>query len=118
MNSNVTTIDEYIANSPKQTQPILQELRKAIREAAPQATETISWRMPTFKLNGYLVHFAVYKKHVGFYPAGTSAIEAFRDQLTEYKTSKAAVQFPLDKPLPVDLIKAMVRFRVKENLAK
>jgi uncharacterized protein YdhG (YjbR/CyaY superfamily) len=118
MKSKIKTIDEYITSSPEDIQPILKKFRDAIREVAPQATETISWQMPTFKLNGYLVHFAAFKKHIGFYPAGTSVIEMYRDKLTDYKTSKGAVQFPLDKPLPIDLIKEMVRFRVKENLAK
>jgi len=111
------TIDEYLATVPKKVQGILQELRQAIREAAPEAREAISWQMPTFKLNGNLVHFAAHKNHIGFYPA-PSAIEAFKEELSAYKTSKGAVQFPLDEPLPFDLVKKMVRFRVKENLRK
>lgn len=111
------TIDEYLATVPKKVQGILQELRQAIREAAPEAREAMSWQMPTFKLNGNLVHFAAHKNHIGFYPA-PSAIEAFREELAAYKTSKGAVQFPLGEPLPFDLVKKMVRFRVKENLRK
>lgn len=95
----------------------MERLRKAIKEEAPQATETINYQMPTFKLNGNLVHFAAYKNHIGFYPA-PSAIEAFKDKLSSYKTSKGAIQFPLDKSLPIDLIREMVRYRIRENLAK
>ncbi len=109
--------DEYIATFPKDVKSVMEKLRKAIKEEAPQATETISYQMPTFKLNGNLVHFAAYKKHIGFYPT-PSAIEAFREKLSSYKTSKGAIQFPLDKSLPIDLVKEMVRFRVKQNLAK
>jgi len=109
--------DEYIATFPKDVQSVMEKLRKAIKEEAPKATETISYQMPTFKLNGNLVHFAAYKKHIGFYPT-PSAIEAFREKLSSYKTSKGAIQFPLDKSLPIDLVKEMVRFRVKQNLAK
>jgi uncharacterized protein YdhG (YjbR/CyaY superfamily) len=111
------TIDEYIASFPKDIQHLMERLRKAIKEEAPQATETINYQMPTFKLNGNLVHFAAYKNHIGFYPA-PSAIEAFKDKLSSYKTSKGAIQFPLDKSLPIDLIKEMVRYRIRENLAK
>jgi uncharacterized protein YdhG (YjbR/CyaY superfamily) len=111
------TIDEYLATVPKKVQGILQELRQAIREAAPEAREAMSWQMPTFKLNGDLVHFAAHKNHIGFYPA-PSAIEAFKEELAAYKTSKGAVQFLLDEPLPFDLVKKLVRFRVKENLRK
>jgi uncharacterized protein YdhG (YjbR/CyaY superfamily) len=95
----------------------MEKMRKAIKEEAPQATEAISYQMPTFKLNGNLVHFAAYKKHIGFYPT-PSAIEAFREKLSSYKTSKGAIQFPIDKSLPIDLIKDMVKYRVKENTAK
>lgn len=111
------TIDEYIATFPKNVQTIMEKMRKAIKEEAPQATEAIRYQMPTFKLNGNLVHFAAYKKHIGFYPA-PSAIEAFREKLSSYKTSKGAIQFPIDKSLPIDLVKGIVRYRVKENLAK
>jgi len=108
------SIDEYISTFPEDVQPLLRQLRVTIKSAAPQATETISWQMPSFKLNGYLVHFAAYKNHIGFYP-GTSAIDAFKEKLAVYKTSKGAIQFPLDKPLPLDLVTQIVHFRVKEQ---
>ena len=90
-------------------------MRQTIREAAPEAIETISYQMPTFKLNGNLVHFAAFKNHIGFYPT-PSGIEQFKKELSPYKGSKGAVQFPLDKPAPFDLVKKIVIFRVKENL--
>jgi uncharacterized protein YdhG (YjbR/CyaY superfamily) len=111
------SIDEYIAAAPKNLQETLQELRRSIKEAAPQAEEVISYQMPAFKLNGILVWFAVYKDHIGFYPKA-SAIEAFKEKLSAYQTSKGTVQFPLNKPLPLDLIKEIVYFRLKEDLAK
>jgi uncharacterized protein YdhG (YjbR/CyaY superfamily) len=109
------TIDEYIAVFPKNVQSILEELRQAIREAAPEAKETISYQMPAFKLNGILVYFAAFKNHIGFYPT-SSGIEAFKEKLSPYETSKGTVRFPINEPIPFDLIKEMVRFRVKENL--
>ena len=109
------TMDEYIAVFPKNVQIILEELRQAIREAAPEAKETISYQMPAFKLNGILVYFAAFKNHIGFYPT-SSGIEAFKEKLSPYKTSKGTVRFPINEPIPFDLIKEMVRFRVKENL--
>ena len=111
----IQSINEYIATFPKNVQSILQELRQAIREAAPDAKEAISYQMPAFKLNGNLVWFAAYKNHIGFYPKA-SAIEAFKEKLSPYETSKGTVKFPINKPIPLDLIKEMVRFRVKENL--
>ncbi len=111
------TIDAYIAQFPQDVQTILQGLRATIRAAAPEANEKISYQMPTLYLEGNLVHFAAYKHHIGFYPA-PSAIDAFKDKLTPYKTSKGAVQFPIDQPLPVDLIRRVVVFRVAENLEK
>lgn len=113
-NKSIATIDDYIAQFLPEIQEILQSLRNVIREAAPEASEKISWQMPTFFLNGNLVHFAAFKKHIGFYPA-PSGIETFKDKLVGYKTSKGAVQFPIDKPLPFDLIREIVAFRVKEN---
>ncbi|MBN7771765.1 iron chaperone [Clostridium aminobutyricum] len=92
----------------------LQEIRQVIKEAAPQASEKISWRMPTFYLNGNLVHFAMHKSHIGFYP-GASGVENFKDQLGEYKYAKGSIQFPLSKPLPEKLITDIVKFRVQEN---
>jgi len=115
--SEVKSIDEYIAMFPENMKIVLQQLRIAIRESAPQARESISYQMPTFKLNGNLVHFAAHKNHIGFYPT-PSAIEAFKNRLSSYKTSKGAVQFPLNEPLPLELVKEMVRFRVKENSDK
>lgn len=110
-------IDEFIIKFPVSVQLKLNEIRKAIKQAAPEAEETINYGIPTFKLNGNLVHFAAGKNHIGFYPA-PSGIEKFKDELSGYKTSKGAVQFPLDKPLPIDLIKKIVKFRVKENIEK
>lgn len=111
------SIDEYIAGFPPETQEILEELRGLIRAAAPDATETISYAIPTFDLNGHLVHFAGYEHHVGFYPT-SSGIEAFREELTPYKTGKGSAQFPLGQPLPAGLIRRIVEFRVQENLGK
>jgi len=117
MDSNKTTyasIDEYIATFAPETREILQTLREAIRESAPDATEKISYQMPTFVLHGNLVHFAAYSNHIGFYPT-PSGISAFQRELTEYKWSKGAVQFPIDKPLPYELIGKIVRYRADEN---
>lgn len=115
--SAAKSIDEYIAEFPPETQEVLTEMRELIQAAAPEATETISYAIPTFELNGHLVHFAAFARHIGFYPT-SSGIEAFQGELTPYKSSKGAVQFPLDRPLPKDLIRRMVRFRVEENTAK
>jgi uncharacterized protein YdhG (YjbR/CyaY superfamily) len=111
------TIDEYIATFPKDIQIILQKIRQIIHEAAPEAKEAISYQMPTFKLNGNLVHFAAFKSHIGFYPT-PSGTEAFQKEISPYKSGKGSIQFPLDKPISYDLIKKIVLFRVKENLAK
>lgn len=111
------TMDEYIAAFPKEVQDILENMRGTIRESAPQAAEAISYGIPTFKLNGNLVHFAAYKNHIGFYPA-SSAIVAFKKELSPYKQAKGTVQFPIDQPIPFDLVKKIVRYRVGENLAK
>jgi uncharacterized protein YdhG (YjbR/CyaY superfamily) len=110
-----TTIDEYIATFPEEVQKKLQALRETIRTAAPQAKEKISYQMPTFTLEGNLVHFAAYPKHIGFYPT-PSGIEAFKQELAMYKGAKGSVQFPLDKPLPLELVRRIVIFRVQENL--
>jgi uncharacterized protein YdhG (YjbR/CyaY superfamily) len=106
--------DEYIAGFPENTQKMLNELRSAIRKAAPEAEETISYRMPAYRLNGVLVYFAAQKNHIGFYPT-SSGVDAFREELSAYKTSKGAIQFPLDEPIPLKLVSAIVKFRVKEN---
>ena len=115
--STATSIDEHIAAFPTETQKVLQEVRAIIKGSAPDATETISYGIPTFDLNGHLVHFAGYKRHIGFYPT-SSGIEAFKEELTPYKSSKGSVQFPLGKPLPTDLIRRIVEFRVGENTGK
>jgi uncharacterized protein YdhG (YjbR/CyaY superfamily) len=107
-------IDEYIAGFPPEVQEILQKIRLTIRKAAPKAEEAISYMIPTFKLNGNLVHFAAYKKHIGLYPAPRGN-EAFKEELSAYGGGKGTVQFPLDKPIPYALIRKIVKFRVKEN---
>jgi len=110
-------IDEYIRLFPDDIQALLQSLRQTIRETAPDAEETISYQMPAFKQNGMLVYFAAFKKHIGFYPT-SSGIEAFREELSAYEGSKGTVRFPIDKPLPLDLVRDIVKFRVRENLEK
>ncbi|MHC1757698.1 MAG: iron chaperone [Methanosarcina sp.] len=115
--NTINNIDEYIAIFPKNVRDILEELRKVIRESAPEAEETISYGMPTFKLNGNLVHFAAHKNHIGFYPT-PSAIVAFKKELSSYKQAKGSVQFPINEPIPFDIVKKIVEFRVKENEAK
>lgn len=108
-------IDEYIVGFPSDVQEILEQIRMTIRKAAPDAEETISYRMPTFTLKGNLVHFAAFKKHIGFYPTSTG-IEEFKDELSAYEGGKGSVRFPLGHPIPFDLISEIVRFRVRENL--
>ena len=112
------SVDEYISWFPEETQILLEQMRATIRSVAPEAEEVISYMMPGFKLNGMLVWFAGFKNHIGFYPRGSSAIIAFEKELANYKTSKGAIQFPKDKPLPIALIKRMVEFRVTQNLGK
>lgn len=112
--SGFETIDEYIAMFPQQIQGILQELRRVIRETAPEATEKISYQMPTFYLYTNLVHFAAFKNHIGFFPT-SSGVEAFADKLTGYKTSKGTIQFQLNQPIPYDLVREIVEYRVQEN---
>ncbi len=112
------TIDEYIASCPKYVQEILKKVRATIRKAAPEAEETIDYQMPTFKLKGSnLVHFAAHKKHIGFYPT-PSGIEKFKEEISVYEWAKGSVQFPLDKPIPYDLIGRITEFRMKENLER
>jgi len=111
------SIDEYIKQFQPEIQELLQNIRKVIKEAAPEAQEKISYQMPTFFLNGNLVHFAAFKNHIGFYPAPTG-IEAFKEELSLYKGAKGSVQFPLDKPMPYELISKIVKFRVGENIEK
>lgn len=110
-------IDDYIARYPKNAQALLTKVRVTIQRTAPEATEKISYAIPTFYLNGNLVHFAAFKAHIGFYPT-SSGITAFKKELIEYKTSRGAVQFPFDKPLPFALVKRIVKFRVKETMRK
>jgi len=107
-------IDEYIAAFPTDVQTILEQVRATIKAAAPEAEETISYAIPTFKFNGNLVHFAAFKNHIGFYPT-PAGIDEFERALSVYKQGKGSVQFPLDKPIPLDLITRMVKFRVKRN---
>lgn len=111
------TIDEYIAQFPEDIQQVLSQVRAVVKESAPQASEKISYQMPTFYLNGNLVHFAAFKRHIGFYPAPTG-VEAFKEELSAYKNAKGSVQFPLDQPMPLDLIRRIVAYRVAENLKK
>jgi uncharacterized protein YdhG (YjbR/CyaY superfamily) len=111
------SIDEYIATFPEEIQSILQTIRATVRAAAPDAEEKISYQMPTFFLKGNLVHFAAFKNHSGFYPT-PSGIEAFKEELARYQGAKGSVQFPLDEPMPLDLITQIVKLRVAENLEK
>lgn len=111
------TIDKYILSFPKEVQLVLQLIRTTIQNSAPEATEKISYGIPTFYLNGNLVHFAVFKSHIGFYATPTGHKE-FQKELSIYKQGKGSVQFPLNKPMPIELIKRIVKFRVKENLEK
>jgi len=111
------TIAEYIAGFPEDVQVILENIRQTIRAVAPEARETISYGIPTFVHYGNLVHFAAFKRHIGFYP-GSSGIAHFKDEIAAYKNAKGSVQFPIDQPIPYDLIRRMTAFRVQENLAK
>lgn len=111
------TIDEYIALFPIKTQEMLQQIRKSIQNAAPDAVETISYKMPAFKQNKVLVYFAAYEKHIGFYPTG-DGIEAFKAEFSDFKWSKGAVQFPLNEPLPLDLITRITKFKAEKDLEK
>ncbi|HII85792.1 TPA: DUF1801 domain-containing protein [Candidatus Bathyarchaeota archaeon] len=111
------TVDEYIAFFPNNLQIKLQELRQTIRESAPDAEEVISYGMPAYRLSGILVYFAAFKKHIGFYPT-SSGVEAFREELSDYETSKGTIRFPLNKPIPLELVTKIVKFRVDENMCK
>lgn len=115
--SSPTTIDEYIAGFPSEVRAILERVRDAIRRAAPDAVEAIKYRMPTFVLDENLAHFAAFENHIGFYPT-PSGIERFQDDLSRYKHAKGSVQFPIDEPMPLDLIGRIVEFRVGEVRAK
>jgi uncharacterized protein YdhG (YjbR/CyaY superfamily) len=111
--SKITTIDDYILDQPIEVQPLLQAVRKTIRTAAPDATEKITWRMPTFWQGENIVHFAAFKKHIGVFPGG-EAVGVFKERLTGYKTSKGTIQFPLDKPIDHRLIADIVSWRVEQ----
>ncbi|TCD10860.1 hypothetical protein EZ449_08250 [Pedobacter frigidisoli] len=115
--SEPKTIDEYIALFPLKTQEILQQVRETIHKAVPNAKEVISYKMPAFKQSAVLVYFAAYKNHIGFYPTG-SGIEAFQHEFGDYKWSKGAVQFPIDKPMPLDLITRITKFKAERDLEK
>lgn len=115
--SSDVLVDEYISQFPLDVQVKLQALRQIIRDSAPNAVEKISYKMPTYSEHGNLVHFAAYAKHIGFYP-GASGIEAFKEELSWYKGAKGSVQFPLDQPLPEELIRRIVEFRVQANAKK
>jgi uncharacterized protein YdhG (YjbR/CyaY superfamily) len=115
--SNYNSIDEYIATFPREIQEKLEELRTVIKDVVPEAQEKISYQMPTFALKGNLVHFAAFKNHIGFYPT-PSGITAFDDELSIYKRAKGSAQFPIDQPLPLELIRKIVKYRVEENLGK
>ena len=117
MDTSITTIDQYISGFPTEIQILLEQVRATIREAAPDAKEAIKYAMPTFVLNGNLVHFAAFRNHIGFYPV-PSGIVAFKEELSAYKNGKGSVQFPFNRPLPLDLIARIVEFRVKENRSK
>jgi uncharacterized protein YdhG (YjbR/CyaY superfamily) len=110
----INTIDEYISTFPPDVREILEKLRKTIHEAAPEAEEAMRYGIPTFRLNDNLVHFAAFEHHIGFYPT-PSAIVAFREELSPYKHAKGSVRFPLDEPIPYDLVRKIVEYRVKES---
>lgn len=116
-NSGFSSIDEYIATFPEDIQKRLQEVRAVIKASAPDAEEKISYQMPTFFLKGNLVHFAAFKNHIGFYPT-PSGIEPFKEELSVYQGAKGSIRFPLDQPLPLELIGKIVKLRVAENLKK
>lgn len=117
MKNNFTSIDEYIAAFPKETQKILKEIRATIQAAAPNAEEKISYQMPTFFLNGNLIHFAAFKNHIGIYPT-PSGTEAFKEEISRYQGAKGSIRLPIDEPMPLKLISRIVKFRVAENLQK
>lgn len=117
MQPKITNIDDYIATFPAAVKEHLQQIRETIRKAAPMAKEKISYGMPTFELNGNLIHFAGYKNHIGLYPA-PQGVEAFKQDLSVYKGAKGSVQFPLGQPMPLELISRITKFRVEQNMAK
>ncbi|MCK9207496.1 MAG: DUF1801 domain-containing protein [Salinivirgaceae bacterium] len=117
MKLTINEVDTYISAFPPEVQALLEQVRATIKQNAPDADETISYQMPTYVYHGNLVHFAGYKNHIGFYPV-PSGIEAFKKELLVYKGAKGSVQFPLNQPMPLELIAKIVRFRVAENKKK
>jgi uncharacterized protein YdhG (YjbR/CyaY superfamily) len=117
MSKHYASVEEYLATQPEETRELLEDLRAIIKNAAPHATETISYNMPAYDLNGILVYFAAYKGHIGLYPTA-SGIKAFQQEIAKYESSKGAIRLPLDRPLPKTLITRIVKFRLKENLEK
>ncbi len=116
-NTKFKTVDEYIAAFPAKVKTLLKQMRKTIKAAAPEAEEVISYNMPGYKLHGMLVYFAAHSNHIGFYP-GTSVMESFEKMLSSYEKSKGTIRFPISEPLPLEIIKTLVRFRVEENKQK
>ena len=114
-NTTIKNVDAYLVAQPRNVRLILQRLRQTITSAAPDAEELISYQMPAYKYHGVLVYFAAFRNHIGFYPT-SSGIAKFKKELSRYKTGKGSVQFPIDKPLPLPLIRKIVKYRVKENL--
>ena len=117
METNYKNVDEYIASFPEPVKHRMQELREIILQNAPGATETISYKIPAFNLNGYLVYFAGFKKHIGLYSV-PNAVDTFKERCSIYKTGKGSIQFPLDRPLPIDLIADIVKYSVEQNKKK
>jgi len=117
MDTSIENVESYIATFPKETQKLLEQIRQTISSVAPTATEKIGYGIPTFVLNGNLVHYAGYKNHIGFYP-GAAGIEKFQEELSVYKGAKGSVQFPLDQPLPLKLVSEITKFRVVQNEQK
>lgn len=112
------SVDEYLSTLPLNVKKLLEELRKTIKQAAPEAEEMISYNMPAFRFHGMLIYYAAHKNHIGFYPGSKSIIEIFREDLTGYKTSKGTIQFPIELTLPLALVKKIVKYRVNENLER
>jgi uncharacterized protein YdhG (YjbR/CyaY superfamily) len=119
MNSyKFVTVDEYLSSFPTEIRDKLMQIRNTIKITVPNAEELISYNMPAFKFHGILVYFAAQKKHIGFYPANTEVLEVFKEQLTNYKTSKRTIQIPLDEKIPLNLLKQIVIFRAEQNIQK
>ena len=118
LNQKFNTIDEYISAAPKNAKNLLKEIRRVVKEVVPEAEELISYNMPAFKFHGILLYFAAHKEHIGFYPGHAKLILDFKNGLVDFETSKGTIKFPIGKPLPINLIKKIVEFRVNENLQK